>query len=222
VVVRRARTSARRKYTADELKVLVAEARRLGKRVAATASGTAGTRNAVEAGIDTIEHCGWMGADGQLDVDDKVIARMLDQKTTIVPTCAVWYRSGYDDVQNLSDDQRKMRAVRPQRTAAWTAMYRSGVRFATGTDTWDPLSRELELMVDEMGLTPMEAIVAATRSSAEGLGLEAELGTLEAGKAADFLFVDGDPVSDIRALRNIARVYRAGRLMVDHGLLPPD
>jgi imidazolonepropionase-like amidohydrolase len=82
--------------------------------------------------------------------------------------------------------------------------------------------RELELMVDEMGLTPMEAIVAATRSSAEGLGLESDVGTLEPGKAADFLLIDGDPVADIRALRKIARVYRSGRLVVDHGLLPAE
>jgi imidazolonepropionase-like amidohydrolase len=208
-------------YSADELKVLVAEARRLGKRVAAHCNGTAGTRNAVEAGVDSIEHCGWMGADGKLEFDQAVVQQMLDKGTTVVPTCSVWYRPGYEDWDSLSDDQKNMRAAREERAAAWKAMYQAGVRFATGTDTWDPLGRELELMVDEIGLTPLQALVAATRTSAETLGIE-DVGTIEPGKQADLVLVDGDPAADIRAVRNISRVYRAGRLVAERGLLPPE
>lgn len=204
-------------YSAEELTVAVTEAHRLGKRVLVHCNGTEGTKNAVTAGVDTIEHIGWMGASGGLDVDDAAILGMIAKNITVVPTMSVWYRSSYDNIASLSADQKKMRAVRPERTAAWTAMFRKGVRFATGTDTWDPLQRELELMISEMGLSPMEAIVAGTRDSAIGLGLQDEIGTLEVGKHADLLQVRGDPLSAIAALRAVERVWRRGTLSVERG-----
>jgi len=209
-------------YSTDELKVLVEEARRFGRRIAAHANGTAGTRNSVQAGIDTIEHCGWMGPDGRLEIDEVVIALMIEKGTTVVPTMAVWYRPGYDDFSKMSEDRRMMRAVREERTASWKAMHDSGIRFATGTDTWDPLAREIELMVKEMRISPMEAIVAATRNGAEGLGLDSLIGTVEPEKEADLLLVDGDPLSDVGALRRVNRVYQSGKLVVDRGYLVSD
>lgn len=204
-------------YSVEELGAAVEEAHRLGKRVLVHCNGTAGTRNAVAAGVDTIEHIGWMGADGGLDVDEAVIASMIERDITVVPTMSVWYRPGYDEPEKLSSDQRKMRAVRPQRTAAWTAMYRAGVRFATGTDTWDSIARELELMVSEMKLSPMESIVAATRDSAIGLGLQGEIGTIEPGKVADLVQLEADPTMDITHIRRVGRVWRAGTIVVEHG-----
>lgn len=212
-------------YTADELKVVVGEARRLGKRVAAHAIATDSIRNAVLAGIDTIEHCGWMDSDGRLTVDQDVVARMLAQGTTIVPTCTVWWRAAYDDFSDMSEDRKKMRAVREERARAWSAMHRAGIRFAAGPDTgipdtyWDNFAWEVELFVEKVGLTPMEAIVAATRSAATALGLEDEIGTVELGKVADLLLVEGDPLTDIGALRRVNRVFRAGRPVVERGRL---
>lgn len=210
-------------YSAEELDVLVHEARRLGKRVAAHAIGTAGIRLAVNAGVDTIEHCGWMSEAGGLDVDARVIEEMRTRGTTIVPTMGVWYRPGYDDVERLSTDQRKMRAVRTERTAAWRAMFRSGVRFAAGPDTWEPhlpafaLARELELMVGELGLTPLEAVVAATSAAATGLGLDNEIGSVIPGKVADLVLLEGDPLGDLSAFRRIHSVWKSGRLAVREG-----
>lgn len=204
-------------YSADELAAAVAEAHRLGKRVLAHCNGTAGTRNAVAAGVDTVEHIGWMGADGRLEYDERVVAAMIEKDITVVPTMAVWFRPGYDEIETLSADQKKMRAARPARTAAWAAMFRAGVRFATGTDTWDPISRELALMVGEMGLAPMQAIVAATRDAAVGLGLAREIGTIEPGKVADLVQLRRDPLADIGALGEVERVWRAGALVVEGG-----
>ena len=215
----------RAQYTRDELEVVSYEAHRLGKRVAAHAHGTEGMRNAVGAGIDTIEHCGWMGLNGGLEVDDSVTDEMLERHTVVVPTMTVLYRAAYDDFTDMSADRRKMRAVREPRTNAWTDMYRRGVRFATGPDTgvndtyWNDSVRELELMSTHMGLSPMEAIVAATRDSAIGLGLDSEIGTIAAGKAADLLVVEGNPAEDLAALRRVRAVYRSGRLVVRDGLL---
>ncbi|MBM4421747.1 MAG: amidohydrolase family protein [Chloroflexi bacterium] len=212
-------------YGREELEVLVAEAHRLGKRVAAHANGTDGTRNAVAAGVDTIEHCGWMGTGGGLEVDQRVIEEMLAKGITVVPTMTVWYRSAYDDFTNMSPDRRAMRAVREERTASWAAMYRRGIRFATGPDTgvndtyWDNLAWELELMVQHMGLTPLQTIRAATADAAVALGLEAEIGTIAAGKRADLLVVEGNPAEDLGALRRVREVYRDGELVVRDGAL---
>lgn len=204
-------------YSAEELSVAVYEAHRLGKRVLVHCNGAAGTRNAVAAGVDTIEHIGWMGADGKLDVDDATIEGITLKGITVVPTMAVWYRPGYDEIEKLSSDQKKMRAVRPERTAVWSRMYAMGVRFATGTDTWDPMGRELELMVSEMGLTPMQALLAATRDAAIGLGMAEEIGTVEPGKVADLVQLDADPLADVANVRRVARVWRAGELVVEGG-----
>lgn len=204
-------------YSADELTVAVQEAHRLGKRVMVHCNGTAGTLNAVAAGVDSIEHIGWMGADGRLEVDDAAIQAMIDADITVVPTMAVWYRPGYDDIEKLSADQKRMRAVRPERTAAWARMHRAGVRFATGTDTWDPIGRELELMVSEMGLSAMDAIVAATRDASIGLGMSDEIGTIATGMAADIVQLAADPLADISSVRRVERVWRGGELLVEHG-----
>ncbi len=204
-------------YSASELTVATEEAHRLGRRVLVHCNGTLGTKNAVAAGVDTIEHIGWMGEDGTLEVIDAVIADMLTQGITVVPTMSVWYRPGYDDIASLSADQKKMRAVREDRTAAWARMYQAGVRFAAGTDTWDPIARELELMVSELGLTAMQAIVAATRDSAIGLGEGDLIGTIESGKRADLVLLGGDPSVDLAALRRVERVWVAGRLAVVDG-----
>jgi imidazolonepropionase-like amidohydrolase len=204
-------------YSSEELSVATYEAHRLGKRVLTHCNGSIGTRNAVAANVDTIEHIGWMGPDGKLDFDMPTVEAMVKADITVVPTMSVWYRPGYDDWDQLSADQKLMRAVREERTAAWLQMHKAGVRFATGTDTWDPIQRELELMVNEMRLTAMEAIVAATRNSAIGLGALADIGTIEKGKYADLLQVEGDPLTDIAALRKVGRVWKGGALVVESG-----
>ena len=206
-------------YDANELATGVYEAHRLHKRVLVHCNGSIGTRNAVEAKVDTVEHIGWMGPDGKLDYDGAVADLMVRHDTTVVPTMSVWYRPGYDDWDRLSADQKKMRAAREDRTKAWLDMHRRGVRFATGTDTWDPIQRELELMVSAMGVTPMDAIVAATRNSAVGLGALADLGTIEQGKYADLLLVEADPLADIANLRKVARVWKGGALVVEGGVV---
>lgn len=204
-------------YSAEELSIAVSEAHRLGKRVLAHCNGTPGIRNAVAAGVDTLEHLGWFGADGRLDIDREVIAQIGAKDLTVVPTLTVAYRPSQDDPTNLPLLHRQQREIRPERTREFAAMSKMGIRFATGTDTWDPLTRELDLMASEMGMTPLAAITAATRSSAEGLGLQREIGTIEPGKIADLVQVSGDPTVDLRALRSVLRVWRSGQLLVEGG-----
>ncbi|MBM4421158.1 MAG: amidohydrolase family protein [Chloroflexi bacterium] len=202
-------------YTTSELATLVDDAHRLGKRVAAHADATDSIRGAVDAGVDTIEHCGWMGADGTLEVDDRTVARMLAQGTTVVPTLAMWYRPAYDDLARLSPAQRRMRAVRDERALAWRAMWQAGVRFGAGTDTWDPLWRELGLMVERIGVSPLQAIAAATSAAAAGLGQGDRLGAIRPGYAADLVLVNGDPERDVTSLARVERVWKDGAVVVE-------
>jgi len=166
-----------------------------------------------------------MGTDGHLEVLDDVIGAMLSQGTTVVPTCTVWYRAAYDDLAHMSEDRKRMRAVRDERSAAWADMHRSGIRFAAGPDTgvddtyWENFVWELDLMVQKVGFTTMDAITAATRNAAIALGMDQEIGTLEPGKVADLLLVEGDPLADLAALRQVNRVFRAGSVVVENGHL---
>ncbi len=219
-------------YSAQELDVLVNDAHRLGRHVAAHAEAAAGIVNCVLAGVDTIEHCGWLGPDHVTRADDQTLERMRSQGTTVVPTLCEWFRVGWEDLGALGDEESKARAGLPflgpydeqpgdrrSRAALWGDMHRGGIRFAAGTDTWDPIQRELELMVALMKVTPSEVISFATRNGARAIGLGAETGTIEVGKSADLLAVDGDPVADIKALRHVDRVWKAGALVVERGLV---
>jgi imidazolonepropionase-like amidohydrolase len=219
-------------YSASELSVLVDDAHRLGRRVAAHAEATTGIVNCVRAGVDTIEHCGWLGADHRTRADDATLALMRAQGTTVVPTLCEWFRPGWEDLGALSVDEATTRARLPflgpydeapddrrARAAMWGEMHRGGIRFAAGTDTWDPIQRELELIVTLMNVSPAEAITIATRNGAAALGLADETGTIEVGKSADLLAVRGEPDVDIGALRNVDRVWRTGTLVVSDGVV---
>jgi imidazolonepropionase-like amidohydrolase len=94
-----------------------------------------------------------------------------------------------------------------------TTAYKAGVRIGAGTDADNPrasLAKECELLT-EAGLTSMEAIIAATRTGAEMLKLDGEIGTIETGKIADLLLVSGDPIADIRNLTKVERVIQGGK-----------
>ncbi|MBM4421714.1 MAG: amidohydrolase family protein, partial [Chloroflexi bacterium] len=196
-------------YTVAELTAATEEAHGLGRRVLVHCNGSTGLRRAVAAGADTIEHVGWIDERGYLDFDEQTCLQMIERGVTAVPTMSVWYGPFYEGPA-ISDDKRWIGRLRAERTRAWKRMHDMGVRFATGTDTWDPTQRELELMVAEMGVRPMDAIVAATRDAAVALGAERDLGTLEPGKFADLIEVGGDPSHDIAALRAIRRVWKGG------------
>ncbi|MSQ37711.1 MAG: amidohydrolase family protein [Chloroflexi bacterium] len=219
-------------YSAREIAVLVEDAHRLGRRVAAHAEATEGIVNCVVAGVDTIEHCGWLGPDHGLLVDDRTLDLMRVQRTTVVPTLCEWFRTGWENLEALGSAERTSRgklpflgpydeapAGRRARAAVWGEMHRSGIRFAAGTDTWDPIQRELELMVGLMGVTTAEAIVIATRNGARALGLGDEVGTIEVGKVADLLAVAGDPLTEVAALRRVDRVWKSGTLVVERGMV---
>jgi imidazolonepropionase-like amidohydrolase len=164
-----------------------------GVPVACHALGGPGVLMAVTAGVDTIEHGGWL--------DEACVKEMAARGTWYVPTFSVYRWHG---TIGPPFKQTRARAMREHHLRSFALAREAGVRIAVGTDAgaygYGDTGLELELMV-EAGLTPMQAIEAGTRRSAECLGLSATVGTLEAGKAADLLVLDGDPLQDIGVLR---------------------
>jgi imidazolonepropionase-like amidohydrolase len=195
-----------------ELEVLVEEATAAEVAVMAHAQATPGIKNAVRAGIRSIEH--------GIYLDDEAISLMLERGTWLVPTL-VAPRGVLDAAAAGASipeaSLRKAEEVVEVHADSFRRAAAAGVKVAMGTDSGvtrhgDNL-RELALMV-EGGLTPMQAIVATTRSAAELLGMGDELGTLEVGKRADLVVVDGDALDVASIDRRIRAVYQDGRQVV--------
>jgi imidazolonepropionase-like amidohydrolase len=193
----------------EELAVVAQEAHNSGRRVTTHAIGRAGIHNALISGIDSIEHGFYL--------DDELLDLAVDQGTFLVPTILAVdgiVRNGLaQGIPGWVVDKAEREAAKQRESFA--AAVSSGMRIAAGTDAGTPfnghgeLARELALMVQH-GLSPMQALVAATRSAAENLGMEHEIGTLEVGKLADLVLVDGDPVTDITATGRVVLVVKDG------------
>ncbi|HEX4745688.1 MAG TPA: amidohydrolase family protein [Gaiellaceae bacterium] len=188
--------------TREELAAVVDEAHRMGLRVAAHAEGLGGTRAAVEAGVDTIEH----GL--SLHRDPALLHEMAEREIVLVPTLTTFHdlaeRFAPEYLPRLVD-QAKRQLDDAYRTLA--AARDAGVTLAMGFDSGPPGASVAELirMVDG-GLSAREGLDAATRGSAAALGLE-DVGVVEPGKMADLLVTDGDPVADIGVLADSSRIW---------------
>ena len=198
-------------FSPAELDVLVAEATAAGRFVMAHAQATDGIKNAVRAGVRSIEH--------GIYLDDEAIEMMIERGTWLVPTLAA-PRAALKAVESGlalgADVADKARMVLDTHTASIKAAAAAGVRIAMGTDSGvgphgDNLS-ELGLMSD-IGMTPLDVITATTSSAAQLLGVDAELGTIEPGKRADLLVVDGDPLAVGTLADRIRGVYQDGVLV---------
>ena len=187
-------------YDLDELKTLVHESHAQGKLVACHAVGGPGLRTAVEAKVDSIEHGCY------LDLDHDLLRMMADNNITLVPTLTVF---AHHSAEGNPVAQVEAREFREHHIETVQQAMRLGVRVVAGTDAggWfhGNNSVELDMLVDA-GMTPMQAIVAGTGEAAACCGLGDDLGTLEAGKLADIVVVDGDPLRDITVLQERERV----------------
>jgi imidazolonepropionase-like amidohydrolase len=193
-------------YSVPEIRAAVEEAARAHVCVAAHALGTAGIRNATLAGVNTIEHCNWLGPDGGIEFDESVAAKMAEQGTAVVATLVPLQRAATAVREGVMTCMRRMAAL--------------GVPFVAGTDAgvshtpFDSLVGELEILVAEVGLTPLQAIQAATANAARAFKVDQTLGTLVSGQAADLIAVDGDPAVQIGDLRPVRTVIKGGRTVV--------
>jgi imidazolonepropionase-like amidohydrolase len=203
-------------FTVEEISAIVEEARAAGIRgTLAHAEGTAGIKNALRAGITSIEH-------GDL-LDDEGIELMLERDVPLIPTFTINF--------SLMDEGRiargevppwaveKMNYLFERQQASFRHAVERGVRVVMGTDSFNGLYPPAELAyMSEYGLGPFRAIQAATTEAAKLLGLTDEIGTLEAGKQADLIAVSGDPLAEPELWRDPARivfVMQGGRVVAD-------
>jgi imidazolonepropionase-like amidohydrolase len=182
-------------------------AHRAGKRVMAHAEGTEGIKAAVRAGVDSIEH-------GTV-LDDEGAELMARRGTWLVPT--LWtFQHSPTVAASLGADPisvAKMEAILPMQKAGFEAALRHNVRIAYGLDDDpDDISKEFGALV-RGGLPPLGAIQAATVNGAELLGWTKDAGTIEPGKLADIVAVDGDPLADIGAMERVVFVMKGGAVV---------
>ncbi|MEU5425844.1 amidohydrolase family protein [Streptomyces olivoreticuli] len=195
-------------FTAVDLAVLVDEARRAGLPVAAHAHGVGGIADAVEAGVDTLEHCTWMVPGGGVEVRQEVLDRIVEQGIVVCPTVSPGWRMLTRMPQFAERAEAMFDAIRQMADA--------GARLIIGTDAgvqrggFDGIASSLEFY-EHLGLPKQRILAMATTEAASALGIGDQTGTLAAGYRADLLVVEGDPLEDLGALRSVNAVVAAGR-----------
>jgi imidazolonepropionase-like amidohydrolase len=199
-----------RQFFDDELASIVEAAHMMGRRVTAHAHGATGINAFLEAGGDSIEHGTYL--------DRESIRLMRRNNAYLVPTvlAGVTVAELAETADFMTDNQRdKSRAVGPLMLDMARRAHEGGVTIAFGTDSGvsrhGDNAREFELYV-EAGMTPMEAIVTATINASHHVQMEADIGTIEAGKFADIVAVDGNPLESISELRDIDFVMKGGEV----------
>ncbi len=197
-------------YTLEEMKAIVADAHRLGRKVAAHAHGAQGIRWASEAGVDSVEHASY--------IDDAGIAEMKKNGTYLVPTLYLgdWFLENAEKNHVPDFLLVKAKAVMPAARKNVAHAFASGVKVAFGTDAavypHGLNAHEFAVMV-KLGLGPLQAIQAATVNDADLLGWSDKVGTIEPGKWADIIAVDGDPVKDVTTLEHVKFVMKGGEVV---------
>jgi imidazolonepropionase-like amidohydrolase len=197
-------------YTLEEMKAIVADAHRLGRKVAAHAHGAQGILWASEAGVDSIEHGSY--------IDDEAIAELKKNGTYLVPTLYLedwvlekgslppFYHQKMVDVSAVAKGNIK-RAMQ------------AGVKIALGTDAavypHGLNAHELDVYVNQLGMTPLAALQTATINATDLMGWSSKAGTLEPGKWADIIAVEKNPLDDVRVLQDVKFVMKAGTVYKD-------
>ncbi len=197
-------------YTLEEMKTIVAEAHRLGRKVAAHAHGAQGVQLASEAGVDSIEH-------GHL-MDDASIATVKKNGTHVVPTLYLmdWHRENAATRKMPDFMVKKMEMVSAQGQKNLKRAFEAGVKIAFGTDAAvypHGLNAHEFAVYVRLGMTPLQAIRTATTNAADLLGWSDKVGGIEPGKWADIIAVDGDPLADVTTLQQVKFVMKGGEVV---------
>jgi imidazolonepropionase-like amidohydrolase len=192
-------------YTLEEMKAIVADAHRLGRKVAAHAHGAQGILWASEAGVDSIEHGSY--------INDEAIAVMKKNGTYLVPT--LYLEDWMLESGHLPDFyHHKMVDVSAVAKKNIQHAMESGVKIAMGTDAavypHGLNAHELDVYVKQLHMAPLAAIQSTTLNAADLLGWSDKVGSLDAGKWADIIAVDGNPIADVKLLQDVKFVMKAG------------
>ena len=212
-------------YDWTTLRDAVKDAERLGLKMAAHCHATEGVRNCVKAGIHNLVHCSWLSENPEelYDYDPDVADQIAEKGIYVDPTLALSHlnklrgRVKTPDSGAMADPERRFEILRD--------MWHRGVKFVTGMDSgmtnahFDDFAYIPEVMVNSMGISPMEAITCATKTSSECLGRDNEIGTITPGKSADVLIINGDPSVKIETLHNVDTIVARGSVIKESGQL---
>ncbi len=197
-------------YTLEEMKTIVEEAHRAGRKVAAHAHGGDGIKYAVQAGVDSIEHGTY--------IDEEAVKMMKARGTYLVPTLYLtdWFMENYEKLRVPAPLVAKAKVVMPEMRKNIGAAFKMGVPVVFGTDAavypHGLNAREFAVYV-KLGMTPVQAIQTATVHASKLLGLEESIGAIESGKFADLIAVDGDPTKDVTELERVKWVMKGGAIV---------
>jgi imidazolonepropionase-like amidohydrolase len=197
-------------YTLEEMQAIVTDAHRLGRKVAAHAHGAQAILWASEAGVDSIEHGSYM--------DDADIAMMLKHGTYFVPTAYLidWMQQYGHLSPFYAQKMKDVSAVEKQNAIR---AIKAGVKVACGTDAavypHGLNAHELDVYVNQFGMAPLAALQTATLNAADLMGWTDKTGSLEPGKWADIIAVQGDPLADVRILQHVPFVMKSGVIYKD-------
>lgn len=197
-------------YTLEEMKAIVGEAHRLGRKVAAHAHGGDGIKLAVLAGVDSIEHGSY--------IDDEGIKLMKEHKTWLVPTVYLgdWLIDNAEAIKLPKPLLEKAKVVLPAARQNIAHAIQQGVPVALGTDAavypHGLNGREFAVYV-KLGMTPLQAIRSGTVNASQLLGWSDRVGAIEAGKFADMIAVNGDPLKDVTELERVQWVMKGGAVV---------
>jgi imidazolonepropionase-like amidohydrolase len=201
--------------TQEEMDAIVSEAHTWHRKVAAHCHGDLAAKMAIRAGVDSIEHGTFL--------EDDTLGLMKDKGVYLVPTlfAGVWVGEQADHYPPAI--AVKARAAAAQMQQMFQRAVKIGVKVAFGTDSGvEPHgldAHEFALMVNN-GMTPAQALLAATTAAADLLGLSDQIGTLEPGKKADLVAVPGDPLEDIRRTEKVSFVMKGGRVVKNAAAMP--
>ena len=196
-------------FSREEVRAAVEEANRMRTYVAAHAHGGPGVDMCIEEGVRSIEH-------GALMTDEQ-IARAVEKDMWVVGTFSITFHPTGIEQTDFSNPAIKAKVLKGREKTAETfgKIFKAGMNYGLGTDSMHGLiAFEMECAV-RFGATNMEAIKAVTGNAAKLLMMEDEVGTIENGKWADFIAVEGDPLADIRAMASVRKVFKGGKLVVN-------
>lgn len=202
-------------FTVDEMKVMIEEAHKAGRKTATHAQGLQGIKNALYAGIDSIEHGCFL--------DDECLERMKEQNTFLVPTlcapqCIIDKGVENGVAQYMVDKTLK---VKDAHVESVKKAYEKGIPIALGTDGGTPFNYhnntayEMELLA-RLNIPNMDILKMATINSARCVGVEKDYGSIEVGKQADLVCLNENPLENISNVRKINRVIQSGKIVVDN------
>ncbi len=212
-------------YTVEELRTIAEEAHRRDRVVAAHARCNQGMLNVLDAGIDIIIHAHFNREDGARDFDPRLVERIAEQGVWVNPTIhlgrgRMWQLREKRETEGLTDEEAAALSRSEEnyqlRMEECRQIIEMGVKLVAGSDCgwgsypFGQFAHEVSAPVDA-GMSPMDAIISGTRNCAEALQVLDRVGTVEAGKEADLLIVEGDPSKDITDLDKVAAVFKGGR-----------